>query len=182
MFYLSRMVHSCIVPGCTNLSNKEECKNIKFYTLPFKDELLLQTWLALICKRREEVTVHSRICSTHFTNGIKKSYYDFPQIFPWQKYTHTAAIHQSSPAIRQLSPAEIIYHDHCYCLPHYKSISVVSTGSSYLTPITASDILHLTLPSIDASTTTDPLIQSQTPFSVELFINSDDAINFYTGF
>ena len=73
-------------------------------------------------------------------------------------------------------------HDHCYCLPHYQSISVVSTGSSYLTPITASDILHLTLPSIDASTTTDPLIQSQTPFSVELFINNDDAINFYTGF
>ena len=68
-----RMVHPCIVPGCTNRSNKEECKNIKFYTLPFNDEWLLQIWLTLVCRRREEVTVHSRICSTHFANGIKKS-------------------------------------------------------------------------------------------------------------
>ena len=164
------MVHSCIVPGCTNLSNKEECKNIKFYTLPFKDEQLLQTWLAQICKRRE-VTIHSRICSTHFINGIKKGYHDLPQILPWQKYTYyTAAKHQ-------LSPADIIYHDHCYCLPHYRSVSIVSTGSSYLTPITASGILHLSLP-IDTSTNTGPLIQSQTPFSIELFINNDDAIHF----
>ena len=82
-----RMVHPCIVPGCTNRSNKEECKNIKFYTLPFNDERLLQIWLTLVCKRREEVTVHSRICSTHFANRIKKSNKDLPQIFPWQRYT-----------------------------------------------------------------------------------------------
>ena len=112
----------------------------------------------------------------HFINGIKRGYHDLPQILPWQKYTYyTAAKHQ-------LSPAEIIYHDHCYCLPHYWSVSVVSTGSSYLTPITARDILHLSLPTIDTSTNTYPLIQSQTPFSIELFINNDDAIHFCTGF
>jgi hypothetical protein len=79
---LIEMVH---VLGCKNRSNKEECKGLKFYTLPFRNEELLKTWLALICRRRNEVTIHSRVCSAaHFAGGIKKSD-SLPQTFPWQK-------------------------------------------------------------------------------------------------
>ena len=38
------------------------------------------------------------------------------------------------------------------------------------------------MPTTDASTITGPSIQSQAPFSIELFSNNDDAIHFYTGF
>ena len=81
LFCLPRMVHYCVVPTCrcTNCSNKEG-KNIKFYTLPFKDEQLLQIWLALICKCRE-VTICSRICSTHFIIGIKRATMIFLRYF-----------------------------------------------------------------------------------------------------
>ena len=67
------MVHSCVVLGCKNRSNKEECKHIKFYTLPFKNAQLLKTWLSLIGRHRNEVTIHSRVCSVHFVDGMKKS-------------------------------------------------------------------------------------------------------------
>ena len=60
-------------------------------------------------------------------------------------------------------------------------------GSSYLTPVTASDMLHLYVPTTDISTLTDPTLtdpslQVTPSFSIELFIKNDDAIQFYTGF
>ena len=75
----NRMVHSCIVPGCNNRSNKEVCKGIKFYVLPFKDEKLLERWLTLACRRREDVTVHSRICI--FFMVIKRTIRTFHKYF-----------------------------------------------------------------------------------------------------
>ena len=115
--FLTEMVHSCVVLGCKNRSNKEECKGIKFYTLPFKNEELLKTWLALICRRHNEVTIHSRVCSAHFVGGIKTKYDQLPQIFPWQKSTSV------SLPTACTNPSEIINHDHCYC-SDFKSPSV----------------------------------------------------------
>ena len=69
------------VPGCKNRSNKVQCKGIKFYTLP-KTKEILQTWLSLIGRRLTEISLHSRICSQHFLDGIRKD--SVPQIFPWQ--------------------------------------------------------------------------------------------------
>ena len=88
MFPNLEMVYSCIIPGCKNRSNKEDCKDVKFYTLPFRNEELLKTWLSLVCKQRNEVTIHSRVCSIHFIGGIKRSDDDPPQIFPWQRQYH----------------------------------------------------------------------------------------------
>ena len=168
------MVHSCIVPGCKNRSNKEDCKGIKFYRLPIRNEELLETCLLLICRRRHEVTVNSRICSDHFIDGIKKNEYDLPQIFPWQKSTLVND--------RRLTPQQIVFHDHSYCSQHYQP-------SSYLTPTTTSDIicLHNTTATYitattDASTITDPSLHSATSFRIELFVENDEAIHFYTGF
>ena len=181
------MVHSCIVPGCKNRSNKEECKGIKFYTLPFRNEQLLQTWLSLVYRQHNEVTVHSRVCSAHFVGGIKKNTEDLPQIFPWQRSV-SKSIHVPNETVEKvvadLTPSQIIEHDHCYFSSHHKVSSRVSTGlgSSYLTLVTASDMLHLYVPTTDVSTLTDPSLQATPLFSIELFIENDDAIQFYTGF
>ena len=152
VFYL---VHSCIIDGCKNRSNKEDCKGVKFYRLPLRNEELLEIWLLLICRHRHKVTVNSRICSDHFINGVKRSDNDLPQLFPWQK---------SIPAANntQLTPLAQIHHDHLYCSPHYRP-------SSYLTPITTSDTvcLHTTIatdvPTVattNVSTITDPSLHS----------------------
>ena len=178
------MVHSCIIDGCKNRSNKEDCKGVKFFRLPLRNEELLETWLLLICRRRHEVTANTRICSDHFINGVKRSDSDVPQIFPWQKS-------MSVTSDTQLTPSAKIYHDHCYCLPHYQP-------SSYLTPITTSDTVCLHTPppppttttdidtptvmTTDASTITDSSHYSAISFQIELFIHNDEAINFYTGF
>ena len=180
----NRMVHSCIVPGCNNRSNKEVCKGIKFYVLPFKDEKLLERWLTLACRRREDVTVHSRICSVHFLHGNKKNNKDIPQIFPWQKYTSTPTPLPLNQVENHLTPSQIVYHDHLYCSPSYKPLYSANTctGSSYLTPIVATDILRLNPTTTDVSTNTDASLQSPLPFSIDLFIDDDEAIQFYTGF
>ena len=129
--------------------------------------------IKLICRRREEVSVHSRICSVHFTDGVKKTSKDLPQIFPRQRYysASTPTNISRNQVKHQPTPSQIVYHDHCYCSSHYHSIihesSPEATGSSYLTPITASDMLHQTLPITDVSTLTDPCIQSQSSFSID---------------
>ena len=181
--FLTEMVHSCAVLGCKNRSNKEECKGLKFYTLPFRNEELLKTWLALICRRRNEVTIHSRVCSAHFAGGIKKND-SLPQIFPLQKCIPTQV-----PAPATI-PSDIVDHDHCYCSLDFQSVTpsiVLHPGSSYLTPILASDIIPLQTPTchrltIDAATLTDLSIQPTSSFCIELFTNNNDAIQFYTGF
>ena len=140
--FLTEMVHSCAVLGCTN---KEECKGLKFYTLPKKNDSL-------------------------------------PQIFPWQKCIPTQV---PAPA---MIPSDIVDHNHCYCSLDFQSPSIVlHPGSSYLTPILASDIIPLQTPTchrltIDAATLTDLSIQPTSSFCIELFTNNNDAIQFYTGF
>ena len=75
------MVHSCVVPGCNSRSNKSNCKNIKFFTLPKRS---LKIWIALIGLHSiSQVSVRSRICSKHFVNG-KKMKNSIPELFPWQ--------------------------------------------------------------------------------------------------
>lgn len=174
------MVHSCIVPGCKNHSKKEECKGIRFYTLPFGNEQLLQTWLSLVCRRRNEVSVHSRICSTHFIDGVKKGNEDVPQRFPWQKSASSTPTKDSTLC---LTPRQIVEHDHCYCSPHYQSSSICTPlfTSSYLTPTTASDLIPHSVSMADSSAQTDSSLRSP-PFRIELFVDNDEAIKFYTGF
>ena len=134
---LTEMVHSCAVLGCKNRSNKE-CKGLKFYTLPFRNEELLKTWLALICRRQNEVTIHSRVCSAHFAGGIKSD--SLPQTFPWQKCIPTQA---PAPA---MIPSDIVDHDHCYCPLDFHSPSiVVHPGSSLLTRVIQYLYKHLDL-------------------------------------
>ena len=138
------MVHTCIVPGCPNRSNKPKSKRLRFYTLPSINKVK-EIWLSLIGRSFTEVTLHSRICSEHFING-KKTKDSIPEIFPWQKRTTTSTttevtstiIQESHPTLilesrpsPSLSPSNIVYHDHCYCKPYQLQLS-----PTHLTPVT----------------------------------------------
>ena len=175
------MVHSCIVPGCFNRSNKPSCKGIKFFTLPTTKKIR-QVWLSLIGRRSSEVSFHSRICSEHFVNG-KKTVDSIPELFPWQRQvvtptkdapttsTATASI-PTSRCTPALSPLDIVYHDHCY-------FTSPTQPSTHLAPILDTSVA---LP-LSTDDTVDIGTQiSLPPFSVEYIADDDAAIQFYTGF
>ena len=149
------MVHTCVVPGYHDRSNKPNCKGVKFYTLSTTKKVL-QLWLSLTGRRLSEVSFHSRICSEHFING-KKTKDSIPEIFPRQRHSAITTITNtgpnsasaSSPQVASqdmctssaqasraptLSPADIVRHDHSYCTP-LSSYPV----STHLTPITATE-------------------------------------------
>ena len=165
------MVHSCIVPGCANRSNKLECKGIKFYTLP-KAKKLLQTWLSLIGRRLSEISLQSRICSQHFIDGIKNKD-PVPQVFSWQKRSATTSTSMSKPThahVRILSPTDIVYHDHtCFA-------QLPDLPPTQLTPLTESSVA-LSPFTLDVSTQT-----SSSHFCIEDIADDDAAVHFYTGF
>ena len=113
---------------------------------------------------------------------MKKSDEDVPQIFPWQIST-SMQLPSCEPIAVNLTLRQVVEHDHCYCSSSYRSlcISSVTLGSSFLTTISATDFVCLSLPTADASTLTDPSTQLP-PFRIELFADNDEAIQFYTGF
>ena len=179
--YFADMVHTCIVPGCPNRSNKPKSKRLRFYTLPSINKVK-EIWLSLIGRSFTEVTLHSRICSEHFING-KKTKDSIPEIFPWQKRTTTSTTTEATSTIIQeshptlileshpspsLSPSNIVDHDHCYCKPYQLQLS-----PTHLTPVTEQ------LVSLPPSSSN---VNSVSPFCIEKITNNDDAIHFYTGF
>ena len=83
MYFLSLDVTTILTKKCTRLSR------FMCYILKMKNVRKLVNFG--IYRRREEVTVHSRIYSIHFLSGRsnKKNNKDTPQIFPWPKYAST---------------------------------------------------------------------------------------------
>ena len=71
------MVHNCCVPYCHADSKRH--KGLKFFVIP-KDKSARKRWITRI--RNETLRPHARVCSLHFTDGIK-SYGEVPSIFPW---------------------------------------------------------------------------------------------------
>jgi hypothetical protein len=163
------MVHTCVVPGCHNRSNKPSCKRLKFYTLPTTKKVL-QLWLSLIGRHLTEVSFHSRICSEHFINGqkIKDS---IPEIFPWQRHSVITVTTNAAPrsvstsqdtctsssqasSVPTLSPVDIVHHDHSYCTPLSSY-----PASTHLTPITPIEPSVLLSSSIAHNSTQTNLIR-----------------------
>ena len=165
------MVHSCIVPGCSSRSNKVECKGIKFFTLPTTHKIL-EIWLLLIGRKSTEVSFHSRICSKHFIGG-EKTKDSVPEIFPWQKRPTVRDQSTSTCTHPNLSPSDIVNHDHTYCSPVLRQSQVPPT---HVTPITESTVSVSSFV-VNAQTQT-----STSHFCIEEIADNDTAIHFYTGF
>ena len=114
-------------------------------------------------------------------NG-QKTKNSVPEIFPWQKYNASSTttctnvqessnqptsinhVHES----RVSSHLDIVYHDHCYCIPPQQQISSTHLATA-----------HISLPSPMVHT---GIQTSPSPFCIEDIANNDDSIHFYTGF
>lgn len=152
-------MHYCVVKGCNNRSGKSSA--IKFYSFPLKNKQLLQKWLQIIPLKCENVNVHTRICSAHFTGGIRRKD-DIPNIFPTQpvpKQTGRKEIVRAVVTPRKW-PKVItkVRHDHTYAAPQCDSERDEVTSSrsqSHLTVISSKDILPRCSELADMATNTD---------------------------
>ena len=66
---LLTMVHVCVVPGCSNRSDRET--HLSFHCLPLKNKKLLKVWIHKI-GRKNLLNNNSRVCSTHFSNAVNR--------------------------------------------------------------------------------------------------------------
>ena len=57
------MAHVCMVPGCSNRSDRE--KNLSFHCLPLENKTLLRTWIHKIGRKNLPLNNNSRVCSAH---------------------------------------------------------------------------------------------------------------------
>ena len=61
------MVHFCVVPGCSNKSDRDT--HLSFHRLPLKNKSLLKIWIHKIGRKNLPLNDNSRVCSEHFPGG-----------------------------------------------------------------------------------------------------------------
>ena len=164
------MPKHCSIPGCTNRSNKEECKGLSFYKLPTDHEERLR-WLISI-KKPITVSSYTYVCSLHFKGNKKTSNNDVPTIFPW-----TSSISaRKSPTVRPFVPPEVKRHK--------DNEDLAKQLQSYTESLTKlkEDYLHLEK---RLEKVTEELKQMKLGyverFGVKRFQGSNEDIQFYTG-
>lgn len=64
------MVHVCVVPGCSNRSDRE--KDLSYHRLPLKNKQLLKVWIHKMGRKNLPVNESSRVCSSHFINSANR--------------------------------------------------------------------------------------------------------------
>ena len=52
------MPHHCIVPECTNKSEKPSCAELSFHRLPLNDPVMLKEWLIKIRRENTPINKH----------------------------------------------------------------------------------------------------------------------------
>ena len=62
-----RMVHFCVVPGCSNKSDRDT--HLSFHRLPLKNKSLLKIWIHKIGRKNLPLNKNSCVCSEHFPGG-----------------------------------------------------------------------------------------------------------------
>ena len=67
------MTKNCSIPGCTSCSNKEDCRH-----LSFQDPSLQHQWLVSLT-----ISEHTRVCSLHFSGGVKSATSPIHTLFQW---------------------------------------------------------------------------------------------------
>ena len=192
-------MHYCMVKGCENKSNK--ASKIKFYSLPLKNKVLLANWLKVIPRKSDSISIHSRICSDHFSEGSKKSKDAVPSVFPNASTAIKRAYKERNENIefsRKKFPKAItkVRHDHTYAMqPNHEC-----SPETYLT-VLESDEVKLDDSSSDSNgrteeevvctsspihvvskSTNDFGVQVNGNFCIESIQDNDNLINFYTGF
>ena len=64
------MPRHCAAYGCTNRSDKDQCKenNISFHVFPLSDPCRLKQWLVQVKRDGFQPSKHSVLCSEHFND------------------------------------------------------------------------------------------------------------------
>ena len=62
-----RMVYFCVVPGCSNKSDRDS--HLSFHRLPLKNKSLLKIWIHKIGRKNLPLNKNSCVCSEHFPGG-----------------------------------------------------------------------------------------------------------------
>ena len=61
------MVHVCVVPGCSNRSDRDS--RVSFHCLPLRNKSLLKVWIHKIGRKNLPLNSNSRVCSAHFVKS-----------------------------------------------------------------------------------------------------------------
>ena len=94
------MVNVCVVPGCTNRSDRE--KDLSYYSVPLKNEKLLKVWVHKIRRKNLPLNKNSRVCSDHFKPGAKGQRL-LPDEYPTLKLPEiTAPVRENRPATERV--------------------------------------------------------------------------------
>ena len=78
------MVNSCCVVGCHNRVGKKE--GLRFFRLPMGDKDRLAKWVTAIRREAWVPSVHTRICSEHFSSGEVMHSLDFHNVIQSSGY------------------------------------------------------------------------------------------------
>ncbi len=62
-----KMVHVCVIPGCSNRSDRDT--QLSYHCLPLRNKALLRVWIHKIDRKRLPVNRKSRVCSEHFVSA-----------------------------------------------------------------------------------------------------------------
>ena len=96
------MVNFCVVPGCSNRSNRE--KDLSYYRLPLKDKKLLQVWVHKIGRKNLPLNGNSRVCSQHFEPNSARGRCLLPGEYPKLKLPEiTKAGKQRRPPTKRVT-------------------------------------------------------------------------------
>ena len=155
------MVHSCIVKGCTNKSNNPDCYHLSWHRLPVASDKLQKIKRSLDIP--EQPSSQSRICS----DCMSKIHVHKPRKLPYQRED----ILKCRQRPTREESRQIIAHDHSdYSLPPDKAPSCAylsSIGNDHNIPLSSPAVAPITL---------------REQFSIEMFVNDNHAITFYTSF
>ena len=64
------MVHVCVIPGCSNCSDRET--HLSYFHLPVKNKRLLKMWIHHIQRKNLPLNGNLCVCSDHFVNTSKR--------------------------------------------------------------------------------------------------------------
>ena len=66
------MVHVCVVPGCSNCSDRET--RLSYFHFPLKNKRLLKIWIHQIRRKNLPLRLNgnSRVCIDHFVNASQR--------------------------------------------------------------------------------------------------------------
>ena len=105
--FITKMVHFCSVPGCSNGSNRETTRS--YFRLPLKRKKLLKIWVHKIRRKNLPINCSTRICSDHFVSAAGRLLRpdEYPSVnLPVLSTTTSQAKARKPPSMRVVQPVD----------------------------------------------------------------------------